>query len=167
MMPKIDRQNFESYQTMDNFDVDQAVISPPKSSPSAPEQKGSKPRKTLDLLRWVGLIDRLEAGARYLFLGMAMMSFVAYGYMVYTQDQWQTNHRQLQKLRNQESQQAIINARLRNQAAELAEKDSSGTIDPSPGRAVFVPITDIAVPAQSASHKSAAAPSEISTTVGY
>jgi hypothetical protein len=153
---------------MDTFDADQAVISPSKSSPSKPEKKGSKSRRTIDLLRWVGLIDRLEAGARYLFLGMAMMSFVAYGYMVYTQDQWQTNHRQLQKLRNQESQQAIINARLRNQAAELAEKDSSGTIDPSPGRAVFVPITDVAAPTnKSASRKPAPTSPEISITVGY
>jgi hypothetical protein len=153
---------------MDTFDADQAVISQSKSSPSKPEKKGSKPRRTIDLLRWVSLIDRLEAGARYLFLGMAMMSFVAYGYMVYTQDQWQTNHRQLQKLRNQESQQAIINARLRNQAAELAEKESSGTIDPSPGRAVFVPITDSAAPNNnSASRKPVPSSPEISITVGY
>lgn len=148
---------------MDTFDAEQAVVSQPK-----PEKKGSKSRQPLNLLRWVGLIDRLEAGARYLFLGMAVMSFVAYGYMVYTQDQWQSNHRQLQKLRNQESQQAIINARLRNQAAELAEKDSSGTIDPSPGRAVFVPITDVAAPNNKpASRKSAPNSPEISITVGY
>jgi hypothetical protein len=132
------------------------------------EKKGSKPSQAIDLLRWVGLIDRLEAGARYLFLGMALMSFVAYGYMVYTQDQWQSHHRQLQKLRNQESQQAIINARLRNQAAELAEKDSSGTIDPSPSRAVFVPITDVVAPTnKSANRKPASTPPEISITVGY
>ncbi len=148
---------------MDTFDAEQVVVSQPK-----PEKKGSKSRQPLNLLRWVGLIDRLESGARYLFLGMAMMSFVAYGYMVYTQDQWQTNHRQLQKLRNQESQQAIINARLRNQAAELAEKDSSGTIDPSPSRAVFVPITDVAAPTNKpASRKTAPATPEISTIVGY
>jgi hypothetical protein len=148
---------------MDTFDADQAVISQQKT-----EKKSSKPSPAIDLLRWVGLIDRLEAGARYLFLGMALMSFVAYGYMVYTQDQWQSHHRQLQKLRNQESQQAIINARLRNQAAELAEKDSSGTIDPSPGRAVFVPITDVAAPTNnSARRKPASTPPEISITVGY
>jgi hypothetical protein len=148
---------------MDTFDAEQPMASQPK-----PDKKGSKSRQPLDLLRWVGLIDRLEAGARYLFLGMAVMSFVAYGYMVYTQDQWQSNHRQLQKLRNQESQQAIINARLRNQAAELAEKDSSGTIDPSPGRAVFVPITDVAAPNnKSASRKLAPNSPDISITVGY
>jgi hypothetical protein len=148
---------------MDTFDAEPTVISQPK-----PEPKGSKTRQNLDLLQWVGLIDRLEAGARYLFLGMAMMSFVAYGYMVYTQDQWQVNHRQLQKLRNQESQQAIINARLRNQAAELAEKDSSGTVNPSPSRAVFVPIADVPAPTNNATNrKPAPAPSDILTTVGY
>jgi hypothetical protein len=144
---------------MDTLDTNQSASA---QTPS------KKPRKALDLLQWVGLIDRLESGARYLFLGMAMMSFVAYGYMVNTQDQWQSHHRQLQKLRNQESQQAIINARLRNQAAELAEKDSSGTIDPSPGRALFVPIND------GGNNKPAnlkpisnSIPPEISTTVGY
>jgi hypothetical protein len=144
---------------MDTLDTNQSA---------AAQTPSKKPRKALDLLQWVGLIDRLESGARYLFLGMAMMSFVAYGYMVNTQDQWQSHHRQLQKLRNQESQQAIINARLRNQAAELAEKDSSGTIDPSPGRALFVPIND------GGNNKPAnlkpisnSIPPEISTTVGY
>jgi cell division protein FtsL len=146
---------------MDNFDTNQSAAS---------ETPTKKPRQTLDLLRWVGLIDRLEAGARYLFLGMAVMSFVAYGYMVYTQDQWQSHHRQLQKLRNQESQQAIINARLRNQAAELAEKDSSGTTDPSPGRAVFVPITEGAgtpVDKQTRKPVNSYIPPELSIPVGY
>jgi hypothetical protein len=159
---------------MDTFDVDQSVGSQPQQSgrpKQQPEQQVGKPRKSFDLLQWIGLLDRLESGARYLFLGMAAMSFVAYGYMVYTQDQWQSHHRQLQKLRNQESQQAIINARIRNQAAELAEKNTSGTIDPSPGRAVFVPITEGASSASPASPSNKAvatpAPPEISTTVGY
>jgi membrane protease subunit (stomatin/prohibitin family) len=146
---------------MDTLDTDQSA---------ATQTPTKKPRQALDLLRWMGLIDRLESGARSLFLGMAMLSFVAYGYMVHTQDQWQSHHRQLQKLRNQESQQAIINARLRNQAAELAEKDSSGTIDPSPGRAVFVPINDVGAPSDKSANRkpvSSSTPPEISTTVGY
>jgi hypothetical protein len=150
---------------MDTLDTEQAVISQQQS-----QKKASKSRRPLDLLRWVGLVDRLESGARYLFLGMAMMSFVAYGYMVHTQDQWQSHHRQLQKLRNQESQQAITNARLRNQAAELAEKDSSGTIDPSPDRAVFVPINDVGVPVDKSANRKplrSSNPPDISTTVGY
>jgi hypothetical protein len=149
---------------MDTFDANQSVVAQPEK-PGRSEQKVGQPRRSLDLLRWVGLLDRLEAGARYLFLGMAALSFVAYGYMVYTQDQWQSNHRQLQKLRNQESQQAIINARLRNQAAELAEQNSSGTIDPSPSRAVFVPIDSQAPPSQKV--VATPPPPEISTTVGY
>jgi hypothetical protein len=145
---------------MDTFDADRAVVSPGKK----PAQKGNS-HKSLNLLRWVSLIDRLEAGTRYLFLGMAGMSFVAYGYMVYTQDQWQSNHRQLQKLRNQESQQAIVNARIRNQAAELAEKDSSGMINPSPSRAVFIPTDSQAPPTHKIVHPPT--PPEISAPVGY
>jgi hypothetical protein len=157
---------------MDTFDADQSVGAQPQK-PVRPKQQVGKSGKSFDLLQWIGLLDRLESGARYLFLGMAAMSFVAYGYMVYTQDQWQSHHRQLQKLRNQESQQAIINARIRNQAAELAEKNTSGTIDPLPSRVVFVPITEGVSGAidssASPSKKTAAtpAPPEISITVGY
>lgn len=159
---------------MDTFDADQSVgAQPQKPGRPKPQSEQQMGKQSFDLLQWIGLLDRLESAARYLFLGMAAMSFVAYGYMVYTQDQWQSHHRQLQKLRNQESQQAIINARIRNQAAELAEKNTSGTIDPSPSRAVFVPITEgtsgaIDGPA-SPSKKTAAtpAPPEISITVGY
>jgi hypothetical protein len=157
---------------MDTFDADQSVGAQPQK-PGGPTQQVGKSGKSFDLLQWIGLLDRLESGARYLFLGMAAMSFVAYGYMVYTQDQWQSHHRQLQKLRNQESQQAIINARIRNQAAELAEKNTSGTIDPLPSRVVFVPITEGVSGAidssASPSKKTAAtpAPPEISITVGY
>jgi hypothetical protein len=113
------------------------------SSPTSKSQKSRvrRPRTKLDLLRWVDSLEYLEKGARYLFLGMAGLSLIAYSYMVYTQDQWQIQHHQLQKLKDQENQQAIINAKLRNQAAEKAEQSSSMS-DPSPSRAVFIPASD-------------------------
>jgi hypothetical protein len=100
-----------------------------------------RPRNKLDLLRWVDSLEYLEKGTRYLFLGMAGLSLIAYSYMVYTQDQWQIQHRQLQRLKDQENQQAIVNAKLRNQAAEKAETNNSMS-DPSPSRAVFIPASD-------------------------
>jgi hypothetical protein len=130
------------------------------------KKRGKKNRKSIDLMQWVGLVDRLEAGARYLFLGMAALSFLAYGYMVQTQDQWQNQHRQLQKLRNQETQQAIINARLRNQAAELAEKDSS-MINPDPQRAVFLPIDSQPVKATAKAPTPTTNTTDISAPIGY
>jgi hypothetical protein len=136
---------------------------PNQSNSNKTQNRRSKP---INLIHWIGLIDRLEAAARYIFLGMAALSFAAYGYMVHTQDQWQNNHRQLQKLRNQETQQAIINARLRSQAAELAEKAESGMINPDPSRAVFMPIDS--QPAKSISKStSSVVPPEISAPVGY
>jgi hypothetical protein len=155
---------------MDTFEPNQSDVTGQSSEqlsghPTPPKRRSRKPRKSIDLIQWIGLVDRLEAGARYLFLGMAALSFLAYGYMVHTQDQWQGQHRQLQKLRNQETQQAIINARLRNQAAELAEKDPT-MANPDPQRAVFLPIDT--QPAK-ASNKTAGAatPTEISAPVGY
>jgi hypothetical protein len=109
------------------------------------KSKARRPPAKLDLLRWVGSLESWEKGARYLFVGMAGLSLIAYSYMVYTQDQWQIHHRQLQRLKNQENQQAIVNAKLRNQAAEKAEK-SSNMADPAPSRAVFIPASDQAPP---------------------
>jgi hypothetical protein len=146
---------------MDNFDPTQSGF----TEPSSPQSWSKKPRKPLNIMQWIGLIDRLETGARYLFLGMAGLSFLAYGYMVHTQDQWQGQHRQLQKLRNQETQQAIINARLRNQAAELAEKDSN-MANPDPQRAVFLPI-DTQPTKTRTPQSSPSATTEISAPVGY
>jgi hypothetical protein len=151
---------------MDTFEPKQSGVKGESTNrPRPPRRRLRRPRKSIDLIQWIGLVDRLEAGARYLFLGMAALSFLAYGYMVYTQDQWQSQHRQLQKLRNQENQQAIINARLRNQAAELAEKDPT-MVDPDPKRAVFLPIDN--QPAKvTKKNPTAATPTEISAPVGY
>jgi hypothetical protein len=115
------------------------------SSQASNSKKTRRPKKKLDLLSWVDYLEQWEKYARYLFVGMAGLSLMAYSYMVYTQDQWQVNHRQLQKLKNQENQQAIINAQMRNQAAEKAEKSSS-MMDPAPNRAVFIPANDQAPP---------------------
>ena len=96
------------------------------SSQTGNSKQAQRPRKKLDLLVWVDYLEYWEKGARYLFLGMAGLSLIAYSYMVYTQDQWQVHHRQLQKLKNQENQQAIINAQMRNQAAEKVHPGQPG-----------------------------------------
>jgi hypothetical protein len=148
---------------MATFDPNQYGVTKP---PTPRKRRFKKPRKSINVIQWIGLVDRLEAGARYLFLGMAALSFLAYGYMVHTQDQWQGQHRQLQKLRNQETQQAIINARLRNQAAELAEKDPT-MANPDPQRAVFLPIDTQPAKPSNKTASPAATPTEISAPVGY
>jgi hypothetical protein len=135
-----------------------------KASPAASSQR---PKFKIDLLRWADSLEYLEKGARYLFLAMAGFSLIAYSYMVYTQDQWRVNHRQLQKLKNQESQQAIVNARLRNQAAERAEQSQSGMIDPAPNRAVFIPANDQAQRVRAKEEEETAILESLSKPVGY
>jgi hypothetical protein len=127
-----------------------------------------RPKLKIDLLRWAISLEYLEKGARYLFLALAGLSLIAYSYMVYTQDQWRLNHRQLQKLKNQESQQAIVNARLRNQAAEKAEQSQSGMVNPAPNQAVFIPANDQAQPVRTAKSAEDTSSSEnLSKPVGY
>jgi hypothetical protein len=86
-------------------------------------------------------LELLEKGVKYWFWGVAGMSLIAYGCVVYTQEQWKVHHRQLRKLQTQESQQAIINASLKNTQAQNAEKNKSGLVAPQPDKVLFVPAT--------------------------
>ncbi len=84
-------------------------------------------------------LQSVEKGIKYFLCGIAGLSLIAYGCVVYTQDQWKVNHRQLRKLQTQESQQAILNARLRDAEAQNAEKTQSGLVAPQPDQVLYVP----------------------------
>jgi hypothetical protein len=109
-----------------------SVVTPATAHRSAPAGGQSTP--TL-----LARLELMERGVKYLFCSAAGLSLVAYGCMVYTQEQWKIHHRQLLKLQIQESEQAIINARLRNKQAQNAEKSHSGLVAPQPDRALYVP----------------------------
>lgn len=115
------------------------------SHPTPPSAAKTQQAATSDSLpAWLG---SLEKGMKYLFCGVAGMSLIAYGCMVYTQEQWRINHQQLQKLKNQERQLAITNARIKNQIAQAAEKTQSGLVSPQPADFLYVPANPQAVPA--------------------
>lgn len=84
-------------------------------------------------------LQSVEKGVKYFLCGIAGLSLIAYSCVVYTQDQWKVNHRQLRKLQTQESQQAIINARLRDAEAQNAEKMQNGLVTPQPDQVLYVP----------------------------
>jgi hypothetical protein len=84
-------------------------------------------------------LESVEKGIKYFLCGIAVLSLIAYSCVVYTQDQWKVNHRQLRKLQTQESQQAIINARLRDAEAQNAEKTQNGLVTPQPDQVLYVP----------------------------
>jgi hypothetical protein len=110
-------------------------------------------------------LELVERGVKYLFWGIAGMSLVAYGCMVYTQEQWKIHHRQLRKLQVQESQQAIINASLKNTQAQNAEKKQSGLVAPQPDKVLFVPATTQG--AKSAPPVEVESPAALPGPVGY
>ncbi len=87
----------------------------------------------------IAQLESVEKWIKYFLCGVAGLSLVAYGGMVYTQDQWKVHHRQLLKLQTQESQQAILNARLKDAQAQNAEKTQSGLVPPQPDQVLYVP----------------------------
>jgi hypothetical protein len=107
------------------------------------------PTKIIDqaALDRLAQLEMVEKGVKYLLCGVAVMSLIAYGCMVYTQEQWKVHHRQLRKLQTQESQQAIIKASLKNTQAQNAEKSQSGLVAPQPDKVLFVPATTQLIPA--------------------
>ncbi len=105
-----------------------SITTPPYSSPEI-----DQPTAVITKL------ESVEKGIKYFLCGIAGLSLIAYGCMVYTQDQWKVNHRQLRKLQTQESQQAIINARLKDAEAQNAEKTHSGLVAPQPDQVLYVP----------------------------
>ncbi len=92
-------------------------------------------------------LEIVEKGVKYLFCGVAVMSLIAYGCMVYTQEQWKVHHRQLRKLQTQESQQAILKASLKNTHAQNAERIKSGLVAPHPQDQFYLRPTTQQLPA--------------------
>jgi hypothetical protein len=122
------------------------------SSVSAESKSVSHPPKVVPIAGVPPWLESLEKGMKYLFCGVAGLSLVAYGCMVYTQEQWRINHQQLQKLKNQEHQLAITDARIKNQMAQDAEKPQSGLVSPQPADFLYVPanMQVVSVPVETA-----------------
>ncbi len=88
---------------------------------------------------WLRSLLTVQQGAMVLFASMLGLSAIVYGYTVYTQSLWRNQHGQLQRLQLQESQQGIMNERLKQDMAQAAEQPTSGLIAPNPDRLVFIP----------------------------
>jgi hypothetical protein len=130
-----------------------SVVTPPYPTARLPQSTTPTKRSTQKL---IARLELVEKWIKYFLYGVAGLSLVAYGGMVYTQDQWKIHHRQLLKLQTQESQQAILNARLKDAQAQNAEKTQSGLVPPQPDQVLYVPahsnpaaVTTRSVPAES------------------
>jgi hypothetical protein len=87
---------------------------------------------------WLKSLLDMQKGARVVFAVILGTIPIVYGYTVYTQDQWRSQHGQLNRLRAKEQQQVAVTENLKYQAAETAERNNSGFVAPTPDRMVFI-----------------------------
>jgi cell division protein FtsL len=88
---------------------------------------------------WLKSLLTMQRGAMVLFFTIFGLSAVVYGYTVYTQDAWKSQHGQLKRLQKQERQQGVMNENLKQQMAKTAEQPGSGLVLPTPDKIVFIP----------------------------
>ncbi|WP_310426883.1 hypothetical protein [Chamaesiphon sp. VAR_48_metabat_135_sub] len=88
---------------------------------------------------WLKSLLTLQQGSLVLFCSIFGLSSIVYGYTVYTQDMWKSQHSQLRRLQKQERQQGVMDENLKQQMAKTAEQPGSGFVAPSPDKIVFIP----------------------------
>jgi hypothetical protein len=84
-------------------------------------------------------LQAVQRGSMAVFCSVFGLSAIVYGYTVYTQGSWKSQHSQLKRLQLQERQQAVMNENLKQQMAKTAEQPASGLVEPNPDRIVFIP----------------------------
>jgi hypothetical protein len=88
---------------------------------------------------WLKSLLTLQQGSLVLFCSIFGLSSIVYGYTVYTQDTWKSQHGQLKRLQKQERQQGVMNENLKQEMAQTAEQPRSGFVAPTPDKIVFIP----------------------------
>jgi hypothetical protein len=88
---------------------------------------------------WLKSLLMLQQGSLVLFCSIFGLSSIVYGYTVYTQDTWKSQHGQLKRLQKQERQQGVMNENLKQQMAKIAEQPGSGLVATTPDKIVFIP----------------------------
>ena len=103
-----------------------------------------------------------------IFSSVLGLSTIVYGYTVYTQSLWRSQHGQLERLQLQESQQGVMDEHLKQNMAQAAERVDSGLLAPNPDRIVFIPSAPQrpTKPLPVATHSAASAPPS-QLPVGY
>lgn len=108
---------------------------------------------------WLKSLLAVQRVSLILFCSVLGLSAIVYGYTVYTQDAWTTQHGQLRRLQKQERQQGVMNENLKHNMAQVAEQPDSGLVSPSPERIVVVPKAPQRPPVKSLPTEPAPSPS--------
>lgn len=105
-------------------------------TPQPPKQPVEKFPKPKLLPPWLRSLQKLERNSSILTLLLITLALVAYGWTVYTQQQWTKQYRRLESLQRQEREMRATNEILKNQLATDAEK--AGLQPPDPAKIVFI-----------------------------
>jgi hypothetical protein len=106
--------------------------------PAQQQQVRQLPRHN-SVPNWLKSLLAVQRVSLILFCSILGLSTLVYGYTVYTQDTWKSQHGQLRRLQKQERQQGVMNENIKHQMAQTAEEPNSGLVSPSPDRLVIVP----------------------------
>jgi hypothetical protein len=109
------------------------------SNQSPPQQQISQLLQPPVAPVWLKSLLTIQQGSLIVFASLFGLSVIVYGYTVYTQDAWRTQHGQLRRLQSQERQQGVMNENLKHELAQAAEQPESGLVAPSPDRIVVIP----------------------------
>ncbi len=109
------------------------------TNPQPPRQvRQVSSRQTVPI--WLKSLLTIQRSVMIVFCSIFGLSAIGYGYTVYTQDLWKSQHGQLRRLQNQESQGGVMNENLKQDMAQRAESATSGLVAPTPDRNIFIPI---------------------------
>ncbi len=118
----------------------------PRRSKKVVELNRSQPAQAVRQLNqnsvlppWLKSLVNLQQGAKIVFMTVLGTIPIVYGYTVYTQDLWRSQHGQLNRLQSTQQQQLVMTENINNQMAEAAEQSKSGLVAPTPARMVFIP----------------------------
>jgi uncharacterized protein HemX len=104
-----------------------------KSKHSHPPQQVRQLPQRYAAPAWLRMLLAVQKISMVLFVSVFGLSSIVYGYTMHTQTTWRSQQDRLRRLQNQERQKAVMNEKLKQQMAQIAEQPGSGLVKPKPG----------------------------------
>jgi hypothetical protein len=87
---------------------------------------------------WLKSLLTAQRVSMILFGSVFGLSSIVYGYTMHTQTTWRNQQDQLRRWQKQERQQGVMNEKLKQDLAKIAEAKGSGLVAPKPQMSVFI-----------------------------
>ncbi len=86
---------------------------------------------------WLRSLSTMHRGAKIAFVSIFGLTAAVYGYTAYSQGIWKQEHRQLQMLQVQASEQGVMIENIKQQRATAAEQSDSQLVAPDPASQIL------------------------------